>query len=384
MPASESVHLAVERLGSPDAEWNARLTEVAEGSWRQSTYYGEYRRAFWLEEPVYLVARTSTGAVAGQLLAFFGHPLGWGLHRRGLSFLSPACRAVYPIFYWFEGPVAFAPSLYDPTCDTLIGWMVQAGRERGCVSGRAIPSYYGRDFVSRQAALRRVFAARGFAETPKATMVVDLREDVETLHRSLAREARTKIRKALGQGVEIVEITNNDAGIDMLYHAMRETSIRNGVAALSRRGLRRSSWSRYCGQGFSKGFVSMHQGHLVSSQLAVLYNGIMHLGGVSYTDYSRANRVYGNDLMQWHMIQWGKAQGMGALDFMGIAPNSPSPKMRAIYEFKSKWGGRELEFGEYVISYPSLRGRVVDRLASWRGYRGMAKGEGEAGPAATT
>jgi len=355
--------IEVERLTRVDAgEWNDRLSASPEGFWRQSTFFAEYKQRFWFEEPVYLVARNSAGRIVGQLLACFTHPYGWSLHRRGLLRLAPLLSALAPSFYWLDGPVIFPREAYDQVLDAFLGWMKSEGERRGCVVGKATPSVYGEDFLERRPMLQRLYGEHGFTQHARSTILVELDQDRETLFKNLKREARTKIRKATEQGVQVSEVRNDEEGLARLHRVMAETARRNGVPALSLETLRRSSWSYHYSQGLSRGFVSTHQGQLVSSQQAAVFNRIMCLGGVSYTDYSRDHRIYGNDLMQWHMIEWGNRQGMRVLDFAGVAPAAASPKLRAIYEFKSKWGGREVEYGEYTLAYSSWRGCLYQSL----------------------
>lgn len=355
--------IEVERLSQVDAEaWNNRLLGSTAGFWRQSTFFAEYKQRFWSEEPVYLIARDRAGQIAGQLLACFTHPYGWSLHRRGMLHLAPLLNICAPSFYWLDGPVIFDCDQYDEVLDALLGWMKREGKRRGCVAGKASPSVYGEDFPLCRPVLQRLYAKHGFIQHSRTTILVDLDQELETLFKNLKREARTKIRKASEQGVEVSEVRNDEEGLALLHRVMKETARRNGVPALSLETLRRSSWSYHYPQGLSRGFVSTHQGELISSQQTAVFNRIMCLGGVSYTDYSRDHRIYGNDLMQWHMIEWGKNQGMRILDFAGVAPASSSPKLRAIYEFKSKWGGREVEYAEYTLGYSSWRGRLYQSL----------------------
>ena len=342
--------------------WNRRLMATPEGSWRQSTWYGEYKRALWREEAVYLLARNGDGEIVGQLLAFFAHPHDWSLYRRNLSGLNPLLNRLLPRFYWFEGPLVFDRPHYGVICDALVEWMVAEASARGCIGGLATPSFYHDDaeVVLKQA--EQVYGGRGFTRNYRATLLVDLREDLDTLFGNLKKDARNKVRKARKQDVRIVEIGNDEASLQMLEKVNGETARRNGMATLSYDSLRKGCWSHYCPHGYSKGFVSLHGGELVSAQQAVAYNGVIGLGGVSYTDYSRLNRIYGNDLMQWHCIEWGKANGMRILDVAGIEPHANSAKKKAIYDFKAKWGGREVVYGEYVIDLPSFKGRAYRYL----------------------
>ncbi|MBI4489874.1 MAG: hypothetical protein HY694_12375 [Deltaproteobacteria bacterium] len=361
--------ISVERMGSADPLWNARLQSVPEGSWYQSANYGEYKRKFRSEEPVYLVAKNGRHEVAGQLLAFFTHPYEWGFHRRELTFCNPLGMKLIPSFYWLHGPTVFEQGNYEEVCRALISWMAEAGRERGCVRGRATPAVYTESLPSDNAKLDETFTQCGFSISLMATMIVDLRPDLDVLFGNLKREARTKIRKARNQGVKIVEVGNDKKGLDMLCQVMRETALRNELPPLSLKNLRQSSWSLFYDQGFSRGFVSTYGGNLVSSQMAVIFNRTIILGGVSYTDYGRDQRIYGNDLMQWHLIEWGKENNFRLLDLAGVAPKSTSPKMQGICNFKSKWGGIEIPFCEYTIEYPSWRGYLYRTLTKAFGTR---------------
>jgi hypothetical protein len=348
--------LLVEPLADFDGdEWDKRLCQVEDGTSRQSSYYAGYKERYYGEKPVYLVARDGDGRIVGQLLFFFTHPYGWGIHRRGWSFLTPVLETLLPSFYWFDGPVVFDRDRFAIISEALIKWVMDAAQRRGCISGRAIPSIYASDYEDQRAILGDVFARAGFAANPHATLVVDLTQDEDELFANLKREARNKVRKAQRQGVEIAAVGNDSEGLAMYHHVMEETARRNGLPAISLKNMRDTSWSYYYPHGVSKGFVSSLEGQLVSSQQAVIFNGIMLLGSVSYTDYSREKSIYGNDLMQWHLIKWGRENGMRSLDFAGIAPHSQSPKMKAILDFKSKWGGRRIDFCDYVVAFDNPR-----------------------------
>jgi hypothetical protein len=355
--------LRVEKLEDIDgSEWNKRLCQVEDGTSRQSSYYAGYKECYYGEKPVYLVARDEAGCIVGQLLFFFTHPYGWGIHRRGWSLLTPVLEMLLPSFYWFDGPVVFDRDRFGSISEALINWVMDEARQRGCISGRGIPSIYASDYEEKRAVLDRAFVRAGFVANPHATLVVDLTQDEETLFANLKREARNKVRKAQRQRVEIAEVGNDSEGLAMYHHVMQETARRNGLPAISLKNMRDTSWSYYYPHGVSKGFVSSHEGQLVSSQQAVIFNEIMLLGSVSYTDYSREMSIYGNDLMQWHLIKWGRENGMRALDFAGIAPHSQSSKMKAIMDFKSKWGGRHIDFCDYVVEFDNPRARAHNLL----------------------
>ena len=91
--------------------------------------------------------------------------------------------------------------------------------------------------------------------------------------------------------------------------------------------------------GVMRAFVALHRGRGVAYQNVTCYNRNAQLGGVAYSDYSRSERIYGNDLMQWHVMQVVRAMGVEWLDYGGADPDSEDSKAQGIYKFKAKWGG---------------------------------------------
>ena len=69
------------------------------------------------------------------------------------------------------------------------------------------------------------------------------------------------------------------------------------------------------------------------------FNRVVQLGGVSYSNYSRKERLYGNDMMQWHVLKIALKVDCDWLDYGGVNPTSENPKLKGIYQFKAKWGG---------------------------------------------
>ncbi len=336
-------------------DWDKRILQSDGGSWRQSTYYGEYKRDFWHEIPVYLIA-SEQGVILGQLLVFFTHPYGWSLNRHGLLSLAPVLDRVFPWVYCAEGPIVFDGKRFVDVHEALYTWVIEEARRRGCVGCSLTPSFYDPFFLTHRETLKERLAKIGFLAKEKSTFVVDLDGSEEELFTRLKKEARNKVRKGEKQGIKVDKIGDTAKEADLMLQAMRETASRNSVAPITRKTFEKSSWKCLYNDGLSHGFISRStEGHLLSSQQCVKFNGIISLGGVSYTDFSRDSSLYGNDLVQWRVIQWGLHAGCRLIDFTGVSPNSKSEKMKAIYAFKSKWGGRKLDYVEFTFEFSNIR-----------------------------
>ena len=336
-------------------DWDKRLQQNDGGSWRQSTYYGEYKRNFWGETPVYLIAHEQ-GIILGQLLVFFTHPYGWSLNRHGLLPFSPIFDRVCPWVYSAEGPVVFNAERFVDIYEALYLWVIEEARYRGCIGCSFVPAFYDPVFLKEKENLKERLERSGFKARQKATIIVDLNSPEEELFARLKKEARNKVRKAERQCIVVDKVDDSPGDIGLMLQAMRETAYRNRVAPITLKTFERSSWKHLYKDGLSHGFISRSvEGHLLSSQQLVEFNGIVSLGGVSYTDFSRDTSLYGNDLVQWKIIQWALKSGYRLIDFTGISPNSNSEKMRSIFAFKSKWGGRQLEYEEFIFEFSNVK-----------------------------
>ena len=336
-------------------EWDTRIVQVAEGSFRQTTVYGAFK-AQWREQCLYFSATDEQGRVVGQLLAMSGSPWGWALERRPLSELTLRMASwLAPRLYWVEGPVIIDKSRFEEICGALLQRAIEEGRARGCRSIEGFPSFYSSQPEEHRARYWQASTAAGFVARSKSTLMVDLTQDLDALWEGLRREAQTKVRKARKEGIEIVSLDGSESLMRMAFGVIRETARRNKVAVLPFASFSRS-FTYHHNAGVVEAYLSLYRGEPLSFQQVVAYNGNALLGGVSYTDYSREHRLYGNDLMQWHMIERGKERGLRWLDFGGAEPQSADPKMQAIYNFKSKWGGQLVNYDYF--SFPSKRSWV--------------------------
>ena len=357
----EVVWSEVQELDSDD--WNqAMLPRWVKGSWFQATHYNEDKRNFSFEDPFYLRQLSDGGQLLAQAIIRLTHPYEWGFFRRNWTKLNPLAKKLFPILLCNQAPTVLKAPHTTEAYRSLGRWALEKGDELGCLYVRLIPAYYQDSYIDNRVRIRSDLEELGYTSSPKATLIVDLQQDEEILFSSLKKEARNKVRKAKKQGVQILEVSADDEGLGQLHNVMAETSKRNGITALTFEDLKKSSWFRHYADGFSRAFVSVHNGNLVSSQMAVVYNGAIILGGVSYTEYSRRQGIYGNDLMQWHMIKWGHRQGLNSLDYAGIEPYSSSPKMRAIYDFKTKWGGVQVDYDEFVFEFSNVRSLLFRSL----------------------
>jgi hypothetical protein len=319
--------------------WDGRLQTAAAGSYRQSAMFGQHQAERCCEQSLFIRASDGEGQVVGQLLARIGAPFSWGIRRRFFGSLAlPLLARRAPCMYWGDGPVVFEQESSKEIYRALVCGALQEASRRGCIGVEAWPAFYGEQEGLEREWQYQLFAESGFQSAPGTTLVVDLRKEEEALWQGVRKEGRNKVRKALKQGVEIKELGCDETLFTQAHSIIRETAMRNNVASWPEEEMRQAL--RFHGsRGVFRAFIALHEGHPIAYQHVTFFNRNAQLGGVAYSDYSRQARIYGNDLMQWHVLQAMHQQGVQWLDYGGADPDSEDPKVRGIYQFKAKWGG---------------------------------------------
>lgn len=329
--------------------WDGRLQSVPAGNFFQSTGYGELCRATLWEEPSYVLVKEH-GRVLGQLLVFDAYWLRDRIAPRGRHVVR-VWRRLAPGRRWLYGPVIFERSAAEAVTRELLrvaaadGDVIQA-----CPAIHAWPEDGGRGAT--------VAAEWGFSIQRDATLLLDVFRPVEELWARLSPDAKRNVRRARREGITICPVSEADLA---RYYAVQVENRR-------RRGLTSTPFAlltQMHGLGCYHAFLSTRDGVAVSAQGAVVWNGIVSLIGCSVSDYSLQHGLHGNDLMQWHVIEWAQSVGARLIDWVGYSLR-PTPRQDGINRFKAKWGGGLVAYDTYCRIHPLLR-------VPLRWYRGRAR-----------
>ncbi len=368
VPIRDSLSVKVMERVDADA-WDGRVRQVPEGTYKQTTMFNRHQTQRSYEKALYFMAHNDDGEVVGQMATRMGAPFAWGLRRRPFAEVTlPLFGAMAPCMRWGDGPVLFTQTRRREVYETLVHAAIDEGVRRGCISIEAWPAFYGDDFAAEREWILEIYTGCGFQVAAQSTLVVDLRREEDELWRGIRKEARTKVRKARDQGVEILELDGDEQVLLQAHKIVQETAARNQVACWPLEEMRLAL--QYHGSlGTFRAFLARYEGRGVAYQNVTCFNRSALLGGVAYSDYSREARIYGNDLMQWHVIQAVRAMGVEHLDYGGGDPNAQDPKMKGIYLFKAKWGGRPVGYeqcrlmvaGHGMLSAKGLIGRIHER-----------------------
>ena len=203
--------------------------------------------------------------------------------------------------------------------------------------------------------LQPVFKENGLTYEDHLNYLIDLNRPSEAVLQDIGPRTRKKIRRAIKQGDVIIEEVNRREQVLQCYELLQETYAAARVPL--------ADWSL-----FEAAFDILYPRNMVKFLLARV--GDQYAAGsvelvykdVIYGWYGGMDRAYSehvpNELLLWHIFQWGAANGYKLYDFGGAGRPDEAYGVR---DFKAKFGGQLVCYGRntYVHS-PALV-----RLSQW-------------------
>jgi serine/alanine adding enzyme len=199
--------------------------------------------------------------------------------------------------------------------------------------------------------------AAGFVHERHLNYLIRLDRPEGHLWAALSRSARQRIRSGERKGVvvEAVAVTPGAQGsveagqayrlLDQVYRRARvpladRSLFDAAVAVLGPRAMCRLVTARLGSEVIGARFVLLHKGRMID-----WYAG----SDRSFAAFSP------NEVLVWHVLRWGRAQGFELFDFGGAGRPDQHYGPR---EFKAKFGGELVDLGRDVLVHTPLRLRL--------------------------
>ena len=344
------------RLITDAAAWDAAVAALPGAHLLQSWAWGEFkartgwraRRLYWEgAHPAAAQVLTRTlGRVLKVLYVPKGPLLDWAdaaVRAAVLDDLQALARRERAIFI-----------KVDPDVVTSLGG---PGEEQPQATGQAV-----------QADL----AARGWVFSQdqiqfRNTVQLDLRPSLDALLAGMKQKTRYNLRLAERKGVSVR--AGSAADLPLLYQLYAETAARDGFV-IRPADYYHEAWGRFLAAGQAQPFIAEVAGEPVSALIVFRFaQTALYMYGMS----REAHRdKMPNHLLQWHAMQWAKAQGGTVYDFWG-APDEfvESDRLWGVWKFKEGFGGqvvRTLGAWDYAPSprlyrlYTTVLPRVLNVL----------------------
>ena len=257
--------------------------------------------------------------------------------------------------------VAYGGVLYDPSPAghealgaLLRGYTQKTGREALFTELRNL---------SDVSAVRPLLEECGFVHADHLNYLIDLKRPPEAIFKSIGHRTRKNIRHALNQGqVSITEVQDREQ-LSICYGLLHQT-YQAAHVPLADRSLFQAAFDVLYPKGMARFTLACVGQAPAATSVELLYKDVMYgwYGGVdrAYSSYMP------NELLMWHILQWGAERGYRLYDFGGAG--NPDQEY-GVRDFKAKFGGELVSFGRNTcVHAPTLLGlselgyRILRRL----------------------
>lgn len=309
-------------------DWTSFVRSHPDGNIFQTMEMVEVYSGTERYEPMALAAIDASGNIQALMNAVLMHeregPLG--------SFTSRAVVQVGPLFSHSEAGHAAALTLLD-TYERLAAKKALFTQVR---------------MIHQMPQLRELLVSRGYRMERHLTYFLDLDENVDNAWRKLHKSRRKGINRAKKNGLVIRELQGRKY-IPQLYGFMDETYRNAGVPLVDVSVFNRvmeilvpRSMARFSG--------CFHGDEFIGGRISLLFKDRLYdwYAGVSGDKLS----LYPNDLLVWHIIEWGCRNRYRLFDFMGAG--RPGERYGP-GEFKRRFGGRLEDYDRYELVHQPLK-----------------------------
>jgi serine/alanine adding enzyme len=197
-----------------------------------------------------------------------------------------------------------------------------------------------------------------FIHEDHLNFLIDLNRAPEQIFRNIGRRTRKHIRRELRKGNTVVEEITNRKSLGVFYDLLKKSysAARVPLADIS---LFESAFDILCPRNMAKFYMVMVDHRYAACSLELIYKDRI------YGWYSGMNRKLSkynpNELLIWHILQWGAINGYRVYDFGGAG--NPREKY-GVRDFKAKFGGELVCYGRNIC----LHSPWLFHLGKW-GYK---------------
>jgi serine/alanine adding enzyme len=205
--------------------------------------------------------------------------------------------------------------------------------------------------------IQPILQDNGFVYESHLNFLIDLQRPTKEIWHSLHSNVRTNVRKAHRMGVTVEEITSPDK--ILAAYAVLAKGYKRIRTPLAHPSLFETAFEILYPRRMIKFYKACLGNICIGIAIRLLYKDAI------YAWYAGADRTYAsykaNDLLNWHVLEWGSQNGFKYLDFGGAGkPNEDYGPRR----FKAKFGGDLVNYGRNVcVHSPRLL-----KLSRW-GYQ---------------
>jgi hypothetical protein len=196
-----------------------------------------------------------------------------------------------------------------------------------------------------QGELRPFLEEKGYVYEDHLNYLIDLDRSPEEVLQGIGRRTRKKIRKGLRDGhVQITEVINR-AELAHWYEALQKTYDHVRVP-LADHSLFEAAFDVLHPKGMARFLLAQVEGETTACSVELPYKDTI------YGWYGGSDRAYSrylpNEMLMWHVLEWGASNGYHVYDFGGAGKPDEEYGVR---DFKAKFGGELVNFGRNTCEH---------------------------------
>jgi lipid II:glycine glycyltransferase (peptidoglycan interpeptide bridge formation enzyme) len=188
----------------------------------------------------------------------------------------------------------------------------------------------------------------GFEYEEHLNFLIDIKKPPQAILQNIGQRTRKNIQRGLRQGlVKIVEAERPEQ-VTACYELLQQT-YKAAHVPLSDRSLFEAAFHVLHPKGMIRFTLAYVDQTPVATSIDLLYKDVIYgwYGGVD-RDYAR---YMPNELLTWHILEWGAEHGYAVYDFGGAGKPDEDYGPRA---FKAKFGGTLVNYGRNIFVHLPL------------------------------
>lgn len=175
---------------------------------------------------------------------------------------------------------------------------------------------------------------------PETTWLLDITKSEEEILKGMRKTHRNLIRRAIKDGVEIIQNTD-EKYLKTFYDIHMETVKRHKFVPFSYDYIK-SEVGAFKNDNQISIFSAKYKDKIISSAIIVFYgNQAFYHHGSSLSEY---NKIPSSYLILWEAIKEAKKRNKEVFNFYGIVENKPRHPWSGLSKFKKGFGGYKKDF----------------------------------------
>lgn len=341
-------------------DWNKQLLKNVHSTTYQTYEWAKLYEMVHDSIPLYIVTENSQGKILGQLTAVIHNKYFWAKTGKMKKFLG--MKLNLPSFiYWFYGPIIFDETITEEIMDSILIEVDKMAIKHNVsmIRGNITPHIINQ--------LKPIFYQKGYSHIDWSTYVITLSQKENTLYDSLNKKTRYDIRKAEHMDLEF-SVANNrndlDEYMELKYTVQEKNGSKSGKYDTDiLKKFNDAHWKILQEKNLEKLFLVKHKKELLGGIRCFTFNGNLYQQNVTNSD---KKDFIGGTFLTWNSIKWAINNNKSSFDMGGVNPKPISNKEKQIDFYKSKWGGKKLNYCMYTKIIDKTKFRLATLIKNPR------------------